>query len=176
MDPDELRHSRRELTAITTVEAAIVINPSRLDADDLGNTLADLVADNVRQIKFILENVEGVGTGAAEFEALLRGTISRWSPHFDDVRFSDPNVTRCRLPEKSFPSITLDTGYVYACCVQVGAPPAVTGLSPQAPTTDWRKIRDRLVDVVTASMAVPLGTLPCGAYYGACPLALTRAS
>jgi hypothetical protein len=174
IDAVSLRRSRQELAAMTAVEATFVVRPTNLNIDDLDATLDELATDGVRSVKLILENVDGALSGAAAFRSTANRLATNWSERFQDFRISDLDFPRCRLPDKSFPSITLDTGTVYACCVQVGASSSVTGLDPQTATVESQRIESRIVDVVRASRDVEPGRLPCGATYGACPLALTH--
>lgn len=176
VDHPDLRRSRRDLVAITTVEATMVVHPARYDPSDLDRSIAELAEDGVAHLKVILENVPGIDGHLDRFSEITRAVEERWRDSFDTVRSSDPGLSRCRLPDKSFPSVLLDSGIAHACCVQVGTRPQTVRGVAQAPLTDVEGIRARLEAITEDARSTSLSTLPCGAFYDACPLALRQAS
>jgi hypothetical protein len=83
----------------------------------------------------------------------------------------------CRLTEKGFLSIELASMQAYACCVQPGETPEVSGdcrslMRTVAGGGDLSQGYDSSVITELAAAARQVSGFPCTAHYGACPIAL----
>ena len=176
VDSDSILRSISRLAPHVPIECTIVVE--RCDWSAVDNTLGRLAAAGVAGAKLILANVPGSRSRRAAFDDLAALAHAKYSSAYKVLRSSRTDAHSCRLTEKGFLSIDLPSMQAYACCVQPGEAPEVTGDCGLPMRTvaggrgDISLGYDPLVIIELAAAARAVNGFPCTAHYGACPIAL----